>query len=92
MSPTNRLRSGKRRSFISIRLAASARQSLFLANPVWSLLMGRGIVHELGGFENPSAGLTTHHTDARVSVKTPPNGICFVRVGETQNQGSYAQA
>ena len=54
--------------------------------------MGRGIVHEPGDFENLSAGLTTHHADARVSVKAPPNGICFVRVEETQNQGNYAHA
>lgn len=43
-------------------------------------------------FENPSAGLTTHHADARVSVKAPGNGICFVRVGDTLNQGSYAHS
>jgi hypothetical protein len=53
-----------------------------IGNQVWSWLMGRGIVHEPGDSENPSAGLTIHHTDARVSVKAPPNEICFDRVGE----------
>lgn len=37
-------------------------------------------------FENPSAGLTTHHADARITVKLPNNGECFVRVSDTQNQ------
>jgi hypothetical protein len=40
-------------------------------------------------FENPSAGLTTHHADARVTVDLPSNGVCFVRVAETQNQSGY---
>ncbi len=37
-------------------------------------------------FENPSAGLTTHHADARITVRLPRNGECFVRVSDTQNQ------
>lgn len=37
-------------------------------------------------FENPSAGLTTHHADARITVRLPSNGECFVRVSDTQNQ------
>lgn len=37
-------------------------------------------------FENPSAGLTTHHADARVTVRLPNDGECFVRVADTQNQ------
>lgn len=43
-------------------------------------------------FENPSAGLTTHHADARITIKPPANGKCFVRIGETQNQGSFAHS
>ncbi len=43
-------------------------------------------------FENPSAGLTTHHADARVTVTLPADGQCFVRVADTQNRGSYAHA
>jgi hypothetical protein len=42
--------------------------------------------------EDPTAGLTTHHADSRVTVKLPPTGECFVRVADTQNQGSYAHA
>lgn len=38
-------------------------------------------------FENPSAGLTTHHADARITMSLPSNGVCFIRVGDTQNQG-----
>ena len=41
-------------------------------------------------FENPSAGLTTHHADARITLDLPANGQCFVRVGDTQNKGGYA--
>lgn len=43
-------------------------------------------------FENPSAGLTTHHADARLTVTLPDNGQCFVRVAETQNKGGVAYA
>ena len=43
-------------------------------------------------FENPSAGLTTHHADARLVVTLPDNGRCFVRVADTQNKGGYAHA
>lgn len=43
-------------------------------------------------FENPSAGLTTHHADARVTVKLPADGQCFIRVADTQNRGSYAHS
>lgn len=40
--------------------------------------------------ENPAAGLTTHHADARVTVTLPGNGRCFVRVADTQNRYGYA--
>ncbi|MDF1851531.1 MAG: hypothetical protein P1U85_11905 [Verrucomicrobiales bacterium] len=43
-------------------------------------------------FENPSAGLTTHHADARITIDLPSNGVCFIRVGDTQNQGGIAHA
>ena len=43
-------------------------------------------------FENPSAGLTTHHADARITVTLPSDGECFVRVADTQNRGGYAYA
>jgi hypothetical protein len=36
--------------------------------------------------EDLVAGLTTHHADSRLSVKLPPDGECFVRVTDTQNQ------
>ncbi len=38
-------------------------------------------------FENPAAGLTTHHADSRVTIKAPGGGTCFVRVADTQNRG-----
>ena len=38
-------------------------------------------------FANPSAGLTTHHADARVTIKPPGGGTCFVRVADTQHRG-----
>ncbi len=41
-------------------------------------------------FDNPSAGLTTHHADARVTVKPPGGGLCFVRVADTQHRGGHA--
>jgi hypothetical protein len=43
-------------------------------------------------YENPAAGLTTHHADARVTVTVPGNGRCFVRVADTQNRYGYAHA
>ncbi|MCB1205336.1 MAG: PPC domain-containing protein [Verrucomicrobiae bacterium] len=43
-------------------------------------------------YENPAAGLTTHHADARVTVTLPGNGRCFVRVADTQNRYGYAHA
>jgi hypothetical protein len=43
-------------------------------------------------YENPAAGLTTHHADARVTVKLPGNGRCFVSVADTQNRYGYAHA
>jgi hypothetical protein len=43
-------------------------------------------------YENPSAGLTTHHADPRITINLPSNGDCFIRVGETQNIGSPAHA
>lgn len=43
-------------------------------------------------YENPTAGLTTHHADSRVTVTLPKNGRCFVRVGDTQNRYGYAHA
>ncbi len=43
-------------------------------------------------YENPAAGLTTHHADARVTVTLPANGRCFVRVADTQNRYGYAHA
>ncbi|MCB1231076.1 MAG: hypothetical protein KDN19_12445 [Verrucomicrobiae bacterium] len=43
-------------------------------------------------FENPSAGLTTHHADPRVTVKLPADGQVFVRVADTQNSGGYAHS
>lgn len=42
--------------------------------------------------EDPAAGLTTHHADSRLSVKLPATGECFVRVTDTQNQGSSGHA
>ena len=42
--------------------------------------------------EDPTAGLTTHHADSRLSVKLPPTGECFVKVADTQNQGSPSHA
>lgn len=41
-------------------------------------------------FKNPAAGLTTHHADARVTVKPPGGGACFVRVADTQHRGGKA--
>lgn len=38
-------------------------------------------------FQDPAAGLTTHHADAHVFVKLPPDGECFVRVADAQHQG-----
>jgi hypothetical protein len=38
-------------------------------------------------FEDPAAGLTTHHADAHVFVKLPADGECFVRVADAQHQG-----
>lgn len=43
-------------------------------------------------YENPAAGLTTHHADARVTVNLPDDGRCFVRVADTQNRYGYAHA
>lgn len=43
-------------------------------------------------YENPAAGLTTHHADARITVKLPSNGRCFVSVADTQNRYGYAHA
>lgn len=43
-------------------------------------------------YENPTAGLTTHHADARITVTLPDNGRCFVRVADTQNRYGYAYA
>lgn len=43
-------------------------------------------------FENPTAGLTTHHADARVSVRLPDNGRCFVRIADTQHRYGHANA
>lgn len=40
--------------------------------------------------EDPASGLTTHHADSRVMVKLPASGECFVRVADTQNQGSFS--
>lgn len=40
-------------------------------------------------YEDPAAGLTTHHADARVTVTLPANGRCFVRVADTQNRYGY---
>jgi len=41
-------------------------------------------------FENPAAGLTTHHADPRITIPLPDNGRCFVRVADTQHQGDSA--
>lgn len=41
-------------------------------------------------YENPAAGLTTHHADARITLKLPGSGRCFVRVADTQNRYGYA--
>lgn len=43
-------------------------------------------------YENPTAGLTTHHADAHITVTLPDNGRCFVRVTDTQNRYGYAHA
>lgn len=43
-------------------------------------------------FENPTAGLTTHHADARVSIRLPGNGRCFVRVADTQHRYGLGHA
>ncbi|MBL9152860.1 MAG: hypothetical protein JNK37_10255 [Verrucomicrobiales bacterium] len=43
-------------------------------------------------FENPTAGLTTHHADARVSVRIPSNGRCLVRVADTQHRYGFSNA
>ncbi len=40
-------------------------------------------------YEDPAAGLTTHHADARVTVTLPANGRCFVKVADTQNRYGY---
>ncbi len=42
--------------------------------------------------EDLAAGLTTHHADSRLSVKLPPNGECFARVTDTQNQSGLDHA
>lgn len=42
--------------------------------------------------EDLTAGLTTHHADARLTVKLPKTGICIVRVADTQNQSGYNHA
>ncbi len=41
-------------------------------------------------YENPAAGLTTHHADSRITVTLPGSGRCFVRVSDTQNRYGYA--
>lgn len=38
--------------------------------------------------EDLAAGLTTHHADSRIFVKLPSAGECYVRVADTQHQGS----
>ena len=43
-------------------------------------------------FANPSAGLTTHHADSRITFKPSGGGTCFIRVGDTQNRGGSAFA
>lgn len=52
---------------------------------------GKMIAHN-DDFENPIAGLTTHHADARVNIRLPANGRCFVRVADTQHRYGYANA
>ncbi len=42
--------------------------------------------------EDPAAGLTTHHADSRLVVKLPATGECFIRVSDTQKQGSINHA
>ncbi len=45
-----------------------------------------------GGLASPPAGPTPHHADARVTVKIPGGGACFVRVADTQHRGGSAFA
>jgi len=43
-------------------------------------------------FDDPSAGLETHHADSRVSFTPPRDGIYQFHVSDTQGKGSLAHA
>ena len=42
--------------------------------------------------EDKGAGLTTHHADSRLSATLPSDGVYYLRLGDTQNQGGPAYA
>ncbi len=77
---------GARGRSVSLEIFARRLGSPLDANLTVFDFQGRQIAYN-DDFENPAAGLTTHHADPRLTVALPGDGVIYARVADTQHRG-----